>query len=208
MILAQKEITQEEYSTQYYAALEKARDFTRRNVSKYERYRDGKVYETTEWLYEYILPYRRRFTYSKRNIEENVRFEEINIDETNYCSLANGLWTKVPTTCIQGFPATTSQASVQVLNKVSSRYTFEEGSFGGSKTKIYREYIKYKNEFSPDKEKEGLSFRDSTFWLNEKGIIIRQLTTSGLIGTEKQYSKWIDTYEYNPKDIKIEAPIK
>lgn len=207
-LFAQKEIAQEEYSSKYYGALEKARDSNRRHTSKREIYREGKPYESEEWQYEYVLPYRRQFTYSKKSDTENILLKEVNIDENNYCNLDGNTWQKVPSTCIKGFAASTSQGSVTQLNKVAPKYSFDSVVLDGTKTSVYREYHESKLKTSVSQVKEVVYYRESLYWLNEKGQIIRQVTTSGILGTEKIYSKWIDTFEYNPKDLKIEAPIK
>ena len=124
-----------------------------------------------------------------------------------FCRFETRSWEKKDTNCLTGFPALKSQASHQVLGIVSTRFTVDDVSLGGTKARIFTEFTKYKNQALPNNDGDRLRYYESRFWLGEKGLILRQEIRSGFVVEKDISSMWIDIYDYNPKDLKIEAPI-
>ena len=203
-----KEVTKGEFYQIYYSALDKTSEVDRRLVSKLEYHRNGTISESEEWVYEYSGPAKRRFVYKKSANGSTSSTEEINIDEHNYCKVESRSWEKIPTNCIKGFPATTSQASHQVLGIISSQFTVSDVDFEGAKAKLFVERTTYKNQSPRSTDGGRLRFYEKRFWLGLNGLILRQETKSGIIGDKNVSSLWLDVYTYNPKDLRIEAPIE
>jgi hypothetical protein len=53
-----------------------------------------------------------------------------------------------------------------------------------------------------------MSYFQDKFWIDEKGFILQREMEYGSVEPSFVRSKQTDVYEYNPKDLKIEAPIK
>lgn len=43
-------------------------------------------------------------------------------------------------------------------------------------------------------------------WVDDKGRAIREEVEHGTVGSDEFRGKWLVTYEYSPKGVKIEAP--
>ena len=94
------------------------------------------------------------------------------------------------------------------MNIVTFKHTVEDAEINNKTAKLYKEYITNKNRRSRNKDKEGLSYHQSNSWFDKDGFILREDIKSGLIETEIIYHQQTDSYEYNPDNLKIEAPIK
>src|SRR3954471_2001089 len=60
-----RQITGKEFSTQYFAALDKAQGIPRRQTSRLEHYQGSKIDSVESWIYEYVPPYNHRIVYEK-----------------------------------------------------------------------------------------------------------------------------------------------
>lgn len=196
-----KEISREEYFQQYRDGLTKRRAADRRNFTKIENYTNGKLFSTTEITDEFLNPNKRHYLEINKYSDKTYKSELIQIDKTYYCRRNDGEWKRSESWCSGG-------SASGLSNIESSKFTVENVKINDQNLKLYREYTIYKNTFSPDKDKEGLSYWDSKLWLNKEGFIVRQEINSGLLEPERIYRKQTETYEYNPKNLKIEAPIK
>ncbi len=196
-----KQISKEDYYQPYREALSKKDDLSRRNLTKQENYRDGKLFSTTEITDEYLKPDRRHYLEVEKFADYTNKDELIKIGKIYYCRRNDGEWKQYQSWCSGG-------SASGLSNIVSSEYTVEDSNVSDQKVKLYRNYTTYKNTYSPDKDKEGLSYSESKYWLDKNGFILRQEIKSGLLEPQRIYRQQTDSYEYNPKNLKIEAPIK
>lgn len=192
-----KEITRDEYFGPWREALQKGRTLSRRKVSKTEMFKDGKVSATDESTYEYVLPDRIRYIHIETEGDRVRRTEEISIGKTKYCRRENGPWEN--RSCIGGGVG-------GISNTISFRYSVETVKLNNENVKLFRQYITYKDNYSKNKDTEGLSFYETNYWLNKDGLFIREEFRYGLVDSKKLKRITVDIYEYNPKDLKIEAP--
>ena len=199
-------ITKDEFFQTYYSAIDKAGEVDRRVDSKLENYRNGTVSESERWFYEYQLPSKRRFVYTKTTNGKTSLTEEINVDENNFCRVS-GKWEKRATNCITGFSALKSQLALQVLGVAASKYTVEDEVLDGSTVRLFKERTTYRNQSQPNNDGGKLRYYERTFWLDANGVILKQVTRSGFVNEKDITSLWIDVFEYNPKALKIESPI-
>jgi hypothetical protein len=198
-----KEITRERYYQPFREALKKGNEITRRNLTRRENYADGKLSSTEEFINEFVKPDKRRYVHIEKFADRTSKVELIQIGETYYCRRDDGAWKQSGRTwCGDG------SGNGGISNIASSKFTVEETKLKDQTVKFYHQYTTYKNTYSPDKDKEGLSYWDSKYWLNNDGLIIREESADGLLQPERIYWKQTETYEYDPKDLKIEAPIK
>ena len=195
-----KQITKDEYYTPFRASLQKERSISRRKVSTSENYKDGKLSRTVEWIYEYLVPDTIRYQNTETFEGKRRRVEQININKAIYCRRDSGDWKISQSSCVGG-------TGSGISNVVSSRYSIEKANLNGKKMMLYQQYTIYKDSYSINSDKEGLSYWEAKYWLNDEGLIIREESKSGLIEPHRINRFTVDTYEYNPK-LKIEAPIK
>lgn len=203
-----RQITKDEFSRIYFSALEKASEIDRRVTSELEHYKGGKVSETEEWDREYSASYKWRLVYQETTPGTRKRIEEINIDGTSFCKFDDQSFEKRTTNCLKGFIALMSQASQQVGGIISSQFTVENTDLDGVKCRLFKEYTAYRNQAPGNSDGEKRRFLENRFWLNDGDLVVKQETRSGLIGEKEISSLWVDVYDYNPKDLLIEMPIK
>ncbi|MBL8180498.1 MAG: hypothetical protein JNL64_02680 [Blastocatellia bacterium] len=195
-----KEITKDEYYSPWRAAIQKARGLNRRKISKTEIYKNGKISATDEWLYEYVLPDKIRYVHLEKRDGKSYRTEQVDIDKLKYCKQDDKPWELVEGPCIGG-------GAGGVPNAQSIKYTVETVRSGNNDAKLFTQYITFKDPFTKESN-IGLSFYESKYWLGSDGFIIREERKYGLAETKRIDRLTVDTYEYNPKDLMIEAPIK
>ena len=196
-----KEITNNEFWSQVRQASQKNFETSKRVTSKEEMYKDGVLNSTTEIIDEFLNPDKRRSVEIYKSDKINRRDEIIKIGETYFCRENNGEWTKASEWC--------GEMSISALPKaINSKFTSEETTIKNQKAVLYEQYLTYKNESSQNKDKEGLSYFQYRFWVGGNGFILRREMEYGLIEPKKLYRKEVVIYEYDLKDLTIEAPVK
>lgn len=55
---------------------------------------------------------------------------------------------------------------------------------------------------------KGLTFENDIIWYDSQGLVLRSEMVKGLLEPRVEEFREVVTYEYDPKDLKIEAPIK
>jgi hypothetical protein len=194
-----KQISRKEYYQWHSEAYKKRFEASRREIIEKQYYKDGKLSGTIETVNEFLKPDRRRYLRVEKSGRQAKKLEIIQIGKAYYCRKNDEDWTRSNTWCEDGFGS-------GLENVVNSRYTLEKTKINNQKAQIYLEYTTYKNNYSPDKDKEGLSYWQEKNWVDGDGLIVRHETESGLLEPGRIYSRETGTYEYNPK-ITIEAPV-
>jgi hypothetical protein len=197
-----KEITRKEYYKIYNDALNKTSEMPSKRTEEATFYDDnGKVSFTQTTIEEKLANKSQYVEIEKRNNKIVSQNEMIKIDDVIYCRKNNGNWEKTDKWC--GFGGGRG-----LPNIIEQKYTFEKTKENRKTFSLYQNYATYKNDFSKNKDQEGLSFWQNKFWLDKNGFITKIEEISGLIDSNKIYSKRLMKFEYNPKNLKIEAPIK
>ena len=84
-------------------------------------------------------------------------------------------------------------------------WKFEKTKLDGKVITLYRSIIKFaKSRYKDDKTPE--TYTDQ-YWINDGGLLVKTSQDIEYVGTKKFRSR-VSTYEYDPKDLKIEAPVK
>ena len=154
-----------------------------------------------EFIDEFVKPERRHYIHTQKFTDHTRKIELIQIGKTYYCRYDSDKWEQSKNWCADG-------TAYGMSNQISTKFTVENTKLGNQNVKLYEEYTTYKNTYSPDKDKEGLSYSQRKFWLNDESFILREEFINGLLEPERVYWKQTETHEYNPKGLKIEAPIK
>ena len=196
-------ITVQEFSGIYYEALAKSQERSRRQRSKLENFVDGRVTKSADWVFEYLMPYSRRVVY--REMVPKKFIEEINVGEDTFCREGKAIWRRSVSTCLSG-EATRSQSAFQVSGKMSGDYFSEESELEGRRLRKFREVLVYKNQSLKNRGQTWTA--ENAFWLDTDGSLVRQEIRMGRSGDKVPSSIWLDIYEYEPSDLKIEVPVK
>jgi hypothetical protein len=196
-----KQINSEDYYQPIREYYKKRNEVSHRIITKKEYYKDGKLSRMVEIIDEFLKPDRNHYLEREKTGDRVSESELIKVGEIYYCRRNKGEWKQSSSWCAGGGIGGLS-------NIVSSKFTVEIVEMNNQTAKLYQQYTTYKNIHSPDKDKEGLSYFHSKNWINDEGFILRKEAKSGLLEPERIYSQEVELYEYNPKNLKIETPIK
>lgn len=197
----QKEITEQEFLTARADASKKLTGYNRRLTYKSEAFSltDGKPTRTINSIFETILPDKTRYFVIDLSGDTTKKLEIIRIGFIEYRRVDDGEWTKTDLSGIgSGSGSGTGIGSGNV--KISFKYTVDDVALNGQQTKLYESYRTI--EWS-----ETTKFSDEKFWINKEGLILKRENKSGYLNPERIESQSVSIYEYNPKDLKIEAPM-
>ncbi|CAN5797010.1 hypothetical protein BH20ACI4_BH20ACI4_01170 [soil metagenome] len=191
-----KEITADELRQSFRPAYDKLFEISYRKRSTEENYKDGKLSGKIEIISEFIPPKKRHTITVEMVGDKRQKSEMFIIEGIYYCRKDDGEWTKSQKGCGSG-------GGFSVLpDAVSSKFTLEETKLDNVTAKLYQQYMTY--VFPEDK----ISYFLDKFWINDEGFLLRREMEYGWVEPKFIRSKQSDVYEYNPKDLKIEAPIK
>ena len=196
-----QQITSAEFWPPIRDARQKARSIDRRKIQKIENYKDGKLISSEEWRYEYLLPDRIRYVHTESSNGKTTRTEEIDIGKQKYCKFNEGEWKVSTTYCIGGSGSGGPSPMVD-------QYTIDNTKLNGQQLKRYRHFFTFKRPWLKGDDSDLVFFEEMTDWINNDGLIVREEMRIGRNDPMIDESKTVETYEYNPKDLKIEAPIK
>lgn len=192
--------------SQYLTAVAKAQEL--RNNSNYrsvltkeyleDRSKDAKLQAKT--LHEVIQPD------SWRMVDETFygkpsREERIWVDEALYVKINDGQWQKYKGGGVGGSRIESGQ--------IKNQYRFLAAiEFEGGKADFYEHIsIRTANKASQNDLVTVRYVRTTRSWYSLDGKILKKIEENTIDGHEDMLRE-TTTYEYNPKDLKIEAPIK
>jgi hypothetical protein len=196
-----KEITEENFYRPIREGRIKGLAFSRRETTRQDNYSEKKIFSNTEIVEEYLLPDKQHYLKEEKFADHTNKSELIQIGKSYYCRKNDGAWKPSISGCSSG------EGNGGLSNIVSSKFTVEDTKIGNKTVRLYKEYITYKNIYSPNKDKEGLSYCHSSYWIDSEGLVIREEEKCGLSESENPYFQKAVTYEYNPQNLKIETPL-
>lgn len=189
-----KHLTSDEFYEMTGKAYRLSSERTRRVITKGEEIENGAVVASTTRTQEAILPDKSRSLIVERkgNVENTI--ETIIIGSKIYDRKNNGQWTVREMRGGEGNGA--GFGSVSCL-----QYTEEEASVDGVLArKISSLIIKKDGNF--------LTFSNNISWVDQQGYYLRLEYVKGFFEPRIETYRSVTTYEYDPKNLKIEAPIK
>lgn len=191
-----KEISREESQQQIIDSSVIVFDGSWRKNFREDYFKNGRLSSTTEVINESFSPNKWREVKVNRSGKRIERFEIIYIDGTYYCRKNSGAWKTSSDWCGEN-----KMYSALSGDEETSKFSIEETKLNNQNAKLYRQYITYKDDVSQ-------TYWNYKFWVNNEGSFLRREIEYGLLKPKTIYSKMTETREYNPKDLKIEAPIK
>lgn len=194
-----KTISHDDFYEAYRAALDKEETVSWRKITKKQELKNGKAERTVEITEEFLKPDRRRYVNVQKTDKSSDKNELIQIGKVYYCRKNESEWTKSENWCsLSGLYATPADAI--------SKYSVEAAKINNQQLKLYQNYTTWIDKSSDGKKAETHYWHEK-IWFSKAGLIVRLEIETGLVEPQTVYLKWVDTYEYNPKNIKIEAPV-
>lgn len=192
-----KEITADEFNAASRSAYDKYFETPRRIERTDEKYVDGKLSETSVSVSETDENNNYRHVSTKIIKGVPTKVEEIRIGDYYYRRENSGKWKKKE--ILIGLPMIGNIDAPPP--DISNRFTVETTTLNGKAAKLYVHHRVFK-------ETGGIKYDERKFWLDEEGLIVKEELITGFQETKKMISRTVFTCAYNPKDLKIEAPIK
>lgn len=192
-----EEITAKQFRKANSDARKMSRSFDRRIIQKSETYEDGKLTETSLLIWEYALPDRRRAVSKISSGGKEQRTELIEIGKAKYCKRGDEAWTTRFGECIGG-------SGSGGPDPIIDRYTLSEDAVDGQKLSRFKRLMTYRGS---SKDDGRTYFWETTFWVDEKGRLIGEQERRGVSVPYSLTKHLLETYEYEPEGLRIEAPI-
>jgi hypothetical protein len=195
-------VTEKEYNS----ALEKARTKTeklpKRVKTVRKEYADAKLVNTTSTIEEYVSDDKGRWMQTIEEGGTKTISERISVGKSLFERSNGGDWKKSRNIDSGATPEMSIVASGPEIKTITCHEPLVTPyELGGVPVTFYfsLEVLEMKGE---------LSFIENKDWVNKDSmIILSQITVSNIVPTNI-YSADNVSYEYNPGDLKIEAPIK
>lgn len=191
-----KKIDRKEYQDNVVKSLNDLRGKIYRSITINETFTNGesKFVEISKRIYEILPPDRTRWIFES----DEERKEIVQIGQRRFVRINNGEWKEDNGSRLGAGMGVNADIEYE-LYKVD-----ENAELNGRKIKLYERSQGLKN-FSSDKDRREVW--TTRFWITKDGVLMQTQNE-----TEDVDSKFITRtttdYEYNPKDLKIEAPIK
>lgn len=192
-----KIITSSEYYSAVSPALQKQHNVSRRVETVMELYADGNVAKKVTTLTETLLPNKYRYVRKEQTGDVLTESESITIDNFRYTRENGGAWTKIDLSKMNGMGSGSGVGS----SCSSRQITVEQSFLNNFSAKLYE-------MINISESSQGLKYWEEKKWISDEGFLLKTETSNGLLIPRVETSKTVTTYEYNPTDLKIEAPIK
>lgn len=197
-----KIITKEEYNAALSGSVPKADKIPFRMIDTTKFFTNKKVDEIRTFISENLPPDKKRWlsTVEKDGVVTE-KMESITIGKIEYTRKNNEDWTKRDLT-VSGSGGTGGfKIGGPLDTKELHQYILAPTTLDNQPSNLYFYYHVLQIE-------NVLHFLESRHWLNRDGLIIKSTTKQGRTIPDNVVSLQTRDYEYNPKDLKIEAPVK
>lgn len=194
----QQKITREKYDSAESEAINKLAKTNRRVITKAETFLNGKVEKSRETVYERLLPNRTRYISTETSAGVSKKIESITIGFDQYTRINGGEWKYFD---LRGSGSGMMGDGFGYMGRTTFNYTVTADAHDNQLMQLYEEYIEVQ-------EKLGLRYDRERLWINKAGFLVKRENTFGYLSPERLVSQSVTTYEYNPSDLKIEAPVK
>lgn len=196
-IYSQQQIAESDYYAASNAASTKRFAASRREMRKDENFIDGKLSSTTMIIDEYIEPNKQRFISITNSDGKVEKLEMITTGKNYYQRENDGAWTKLKDWY-------GSDGTMVLKPDTKSIFTVEDVNVDNRQLKLHTALYTYKNEYL---DKNGLSFTQIKSWITKDGWLLKEEIIIGVLEPRKMRLKRTYDYEYNPKNLQIEAPV-
>ena len=201
-IFSQNEIiSKEKYDLVMKEAAAKAENLPNRKTMIAKFYSGKDITQIRTTISEMISSDKRR-NYFKVEQKGKITdlIESITIGNVQYRKKLNEDWIK-DTLSSNGFGSRGGGMGIEIKSRNLDEYFVSKSKINNQESNIYVNFNAILTE-------NYLYFIENQKWINSDGLIIRSVVKVSKIVPENITSISITDYEYNPKDLNIEAPIK
>lgn len=193
-----KPITKEEYESVQRIAEANFEKVSYKSITKIEEFDGGKLISTEMINEEFLPPDKTRWTSVETAGNETTKIERIYIGTIQYWRENGGAWEKIGGSDEESGSGRMTVSGQESANK--KKYTIEQVKLSGQSVRIYTVSTIY--DFQPN------ILHTYRWWINSINLILKSEDVESEINSGKIIRRDVVTYEYNPKNIKIEAPVK
>lgn len=196
------EISNEIYMENYISALQKTRSTSRRRQSSSEHRYAGQVPWKETDTEEFDEQTNSRSTRIATSGKKKTTYENISVAGVSFCRVNKKLWSASDRDCLQG-----ANLAGEVYGTITEAYAKENVLLNSEKVTLYRATVKHEKVDERTGKKRLVYLSDNKLWISSNNLILRREYIAGKNATNFA-GKVVETYEYNPKIVKIEAPIR
>lgn len=194
-----KTITKIEFDAAKAAAFDAAKNKTRRVVTKTQSFDGGKKEGSESLTEEFVPPDSRRSIFSARSGNKVLTSEIIEVGSVKYKRTDGGIWstwkgTTKPVYQLRGIPSDGEP-------KENSTYTITESKLNGRTVQILASVSNKAYGSLPGRTEHRI-------WIGKDGLVLRTEEIISEDSADDVVFRSVSTVEYDPKGLKIEAPIK
>jgi hypothetical protein len=196
-----KTLAKEPYDSAISDALAKGNKIPKREIFVTKNYSNKKLISTTTITRENLPPDKSRWrTVTEKDGVVSYLYESIKIGDTEYKKTDKGDWEKIDLN---------NESSNQGILKSSAILdTKELKQFLVMDATLDNQPVKFYLSYEVMILDQRMIFLDDRTWINADGFIVKSSTTVSNTLPDIITSQTLKSYEYNPKDLKIEAPVK
>ncbi|MBP7415335.1 MAG: hypothetical protein WBC19_10285 [Pyrinomonadaceae bacterium] len=194
-----KKLTSAEFNAAMGSAFGASSIRPRREIKKSVTYEKGKVVQTSTVTEEFIPPYRSRSHFLSDIVGNKSEKEWVIVDGQRYTlSYVGGEWYR--DSALPTYPSMTVGPDVQVETDKYTKYTSQKAKLLGKPVTILKRV---------ETSRPGALWGTTTYivYVGAEAAIVR-IEQKNVESGKGNYTNELTTYEYNPKGLKIEAPIK
>lgn len=192
-----RKITSGEYFSAHSAALQKEQSVARRVETLTERYSGGNTEKKTTTVFESLSPDRYRRLIREQLGDSVTENESIRLGNFLYERKTDDAWTKVGVTDSE-IP---KKSGANCADCYSQQMTVEQTFLNNVSVYLYEVFYIHRND-------TGSTYIVEKKWISEEGLPLKTETSVRHLETKIERLKTVTTYEYNPTDLKVEAPIE
>jgi hypothetical protein len=200
-----KTLTEAEYDAATNAAYDTTSKKIRRSTSINQSFEGGKIKESSTEIEEYLSPDRQRLLYLDRDGSESSRTEVITIGNDVYEKYNSDKWKKPKKDDTQTY---TVKGNPEGISKITVKYTAADSRLNGETVRVLSKLQKNLSSFENTLYNLNAGEELNVMWIRKNGLIMKTERTVTNADTKKIVDKTVETYDYQPKGIKIVAPIK
>jgi hypothetical protein len=200
-----KTLTEAEYDSATNSAYDTTEKKIRRSTSTSQSFDGGKIVRSSTVTEEYLPPDKHRQVIVERG-PESSRTEMIYIGNDVYEKYNSANWKK--TRRSDARTVIVSADDAQGIRTMIFQYTVTDSLLDGEAVQVFSKLQKNLSGFENTLYKVNAGELLDVMWVNKDGLILKTEETVSDSDTKKVVDKTVEIYDYQPKGIKIAAPIK
>lgn len=200
-----KTLTEADYDAATNAAFYATAKKIHRSNSTHRFFDKGKIVRSSTVTEENLPPDRSRLLIVQRG-SESSRMEVITIGNDIYEKQDSENWKKTRKEAAQTFTVRGNPS--MDIPKTTVQYTVADSRLNGQTVRVFSKLETNLSSFENSLYNLNAGVSLKVIWVSKDGLIMKREATITDCDTKRVADKTVEIYDYQPKGIKIEAPIK